>query len=163
MNWRSASSSRATASQVSAIVVNRRELVCEIGATMRAASPSSLKKVGSSVCRVGEVARDGLEVAEQPRRLLDRAPDGGAAAGERVAEALQVLLAGAAGLLVEDLEDLVEVDVDLGLLERDRVAVAERRLRVALGQLEVLEAERGARADAPARVLGDLRRSPCRA
>ena len=73
--------------------------------------------------RVGEVGGDRLEVLEQARRLLDRAPDGGAAAGERVAEAAQVLLAGRARLGVEDLEDLVEVDVVVGLLERDRVAV----------------------------------------
>ena len=38
------------ASHVSAIVVNSRALVSEIGATMRAASPSSLKNCGSWVC-----------------------------------------------------------------------------------------------------------------
>ena len=157
MNWRSASGSRATASQVSAIVVNRRALVLEIGATMRAASPSSLKKLGSSRPRVGEVARDGLEVAEQARRLLDRAPDGGAAAGERVAEALQVLLAGAARVFSSNiLKTSSRSTLTSVCSSGDRVAVAERRLRVALGELEVLEAERRARADAPARVLGDL-------
>ena len=154
--WRSASGSRPTASHVSAIVVNRCALVFEIGSTMRAASPSSLKKRGSSVPGSARLRGDRLEVLEQARRLLDRAPDGGAAAGERVAEAAQVLLAGRARLGVEDLEDLVEVDVVVGLLERDRVAVLVGRLRVALLELEVLEAERRARADAPARVLGDL-------
>ncbi len=49
MNCFSAPSSRPTASQVSAIVVNRRALVFETGAMMRAASSSSLKNAGSSV------------------------------------------------------------------------------------------------------------------
>ena len=111
------------------------------------------RKVGAGG---GEVARDRLEVAEQARRLLDRAPDGGAAAGERVAKALQVQLARAACLRVEHLEDLVEVDVGPGPLERNGVAVLERGLRAALGQLEVLEAERRTRADPPPRVLGDV-------
>ena len=57
--WRSASGSRPTASQVSAIVVNRCALVFEIGSTMRAASPSSLKKRGSSVPGSARLAATG--------------------------------------------------------------------------------------------------------
>jgi hypothetical protein len=91
-------------------------------------------------------------VVEELGRDLDGLVEVGAAAGEGVAEALQVALRCAPGRLVEHVVELVELDRDRGLAGRHRRAVGEDVLRAPGLQLDVLQSQRRAGPDDDARV-----------
>ncbi|TML02738.1 MAG: hypothetical protein E6G41_14880, partial [Actinobacteria bacterium] len=109
--------------------------------------PELLEEVLEVGVRVREVRHHRLQVPEQRRRGLDEAAEVLAAAGERVAEALQVDLRGAPRLSVEHVVELVELDRDARLALRQHAAVRDRLLRAALRELDVLQAERRTRPD----------------
>ena len=89
-------------------------------------------------CATGMMSRQ--QRAEGRDRLVER----GAAAGERVAEAVEVRRHRRARLVVEHVHELVELD-GRGRRrgQRDRVAVAEAVVGAPARELDVLEAERG--------------------
>ena len=159
----SAAGSREMAAKVVPMSVNSRALTPATGATIAAVRPSSRKKRPSWVSALDRLCATGCEVVEELRQLVDRHVEVLAAAGERVAEPDQVVLRGLPGLGVEELVEVVELDRHRRLRERDRVAVAERLLGLALRDLDVLQAERRARPDRGRRVDRHGRRSSCRA
>ena len=88
--------------------------------------------------RVRQVAGDGLEVLEGVRQRFDQRVDVAAPAREGVAEDVEVVGRGLPRGLVEDLVDVVELNRDLGLGDRDRVPVLELGLRGPSREVDVL-------------------------
>ena len=108
--------------------------------------------------RVGEGPHDRRQVAEQLGQGVERAVDRRAAAGERGAEVVEVALDVLARRRVEDREEVVELGADGVRAHADRLAVRQRPRRAAAHEVDVLQAERRARADLDRRVGGDRRR-----
>ena len=117
------------------------------GAIWPAVRRGSGKKWPSSVSRVGQRPHHGLEGGHERHEVLDRAVDRRAAAGERVAVALERRALVAAHVGVEGGEELVQLDRLRRLVERERLARLERLRRAARLDLDVLQAERRARPD----------------
>jgi hypothetical protein len=98
------------------------------------------------------------QVAEQLRRGAERAADRLAAAGQPAAEVVEVAVDVLARRLVEDREEVVELGADGVRAGGDRGALGQRLAGLAAHELDVLQAERRARADADGRVGRDRRR-----
>ncbi len=97
---------------------------------------------------VGEIASHRLQALEQRVELSDCLVEVASAAGEAGPEAVQGLPYAAAGVRVEGVEQLVDLDgLRCRLLDRDRGARVEARLGGARRELHVLEPQCRARPD----------------
>ena len=151
-SWMYGRDTSRSAAIVASTLRNSEACVSAAGATIAVVSLSSWTNGPEPGLRPRQVLHHRDDVAQQRAEGADRGVDRLAAAGERGPEALEVRLRRGPGLLVEHVQELVELDRRLGVRERDRVAVLVALARVPARDLDVLEAERRARADQQRRV-----------
>ena len=132
---------------------NRSACVCAAGRTMRAARASAGKKRRSRVRASARFVATGWRLLSSRGARSIAVVEVEAAAGDPVAEADQRVARALAGPQVERVEHLVDVHGHRRRLgERDRGAGAVAHAGLAGRDLDVLEAERGARAHDQPRV-----------
>jgi hypothetical protein len=107
---------------------------------------------------VRQRGHDRRQVGDELGQRRERAVDGVAASGERLPEVVEVAVDVVAGLFVERREEVVELGSDGARAGADRRPVGKFPGGHPLDELDVLQAERRARADLDRRVGRDRRR-----